>query len=76
MGKDIQNQSINKWRIIQFATEFGFIIALPLVGLGLVGKWVDRKMDSDPWFTLAGILLAIALTTIWITRRVKELMKR
>ncbi|MBI2355628.1 MAG: AtpZ/AtpI family protein [Candidatus Doudnabacteria bacterium] len=76
MGKDIQNQSLNKWRLVQFAMEFGFTIALPLVALGLAGKWLDRKADSDPWFTLAGILLAIAMTTIWITRRIKELMKR
>ena len=57
---------------MNLAFEFGYIIALPLVILGLIGKYLDQKYGSEPWLTLAGIALAIGLTTFWLTRRIKE----
>lgn len=68
------NVSLTKWRLVNLAFELGFIIALPLVALGLLGKWLDQKFASEPWLTLIGILFAIVSTTIWLTRRIKELM--
>ena len=64
---------IKKWSLISFATEFGFIIALPLVVFALAGKWLDAKLNTAPWLTIAGIVLAIISTTIWLSRRIKNL---
>lgn|SRR3989338_5029470 len=72
--KTDRNKEINKWRIVSLALELGFIIALPLVLFGLAGKWLDGKMNTYPWLTLGGILFAIALTTVWLVRRMRELM--
>ena len=69
------NDVIKKWRLVNLAFELGFIIALPLVGLALLGKWLDEKLGSDPWLTLIGILFAIIGTTIWLTRKFRSLMK-
>ncbi|MBI2607672.1 MAG: AtpZ/AtpI family protein [Candidatus Doudnabacteria bacterium] len=69
------DQSLSKWRLVNLAFELGFIIALPLVGFGLIGKWLDEKFDTDPWLTLIAILIAIISTTIWLTKRIKELIK-
>jgi hypothetical protein len=68
-------QETNRLGMINLAMEFGYIIALPLVVLGLVGKWLDGKYGTKPWITLAGILLAIILTSTWLTRRIKEYIK-
>lgn len=57
-----------------FASEFGFIIALPVIGLGLLGKWLDRTYHTK-YFVLIGVLVAIALSTVWIARRLKRLME-
>lgn len=57
------------------AFELGFVIALPLIGLGLLGQWLDTKFVTEPLFVLVGILLAIISTTIWLTRRIKEYIK-
>ncbi|MEJ0021161.1 MAG: AtpZ/AtpI family protein [Candidatus Doudnabacteria bacterium] len=66
----------NKWALVSLATEMGFIIALPLLVFALGGKWLDARMhNSTPWFTLLGILLAITSTTIWLTRKIKDLIK-
>lgn len=66
---------INKWRIVSLALELGFIIALPLVIFALLGKWMDGKIGTYPWLTLAGIMIAIISTTVWLVRRFKEMMK-
>lgn len=70
-------EPVNRWALASIAFEMGFIIALPLVALGLVGKWVDHKVgNSFPWFSLLGIILAIVSTTIWMTNRLKEYIKK
>ncbi|OGE80413.1 MAG: hypothetical protein A2660_01835 [Candidatus Doudnabacteria bacterium RIFCSPHIGHO2_01_FULL_45_18] len=69
------NLPINKWRIANLGFEMGFIIALPLLVFILVGKWLDAKFNSTPWLTLTGIVLAITLTTTWLTKRLKEYIK-
>lgn len=61
-------------RAFAFASEFGFVIALPIIGLGLVGKWIDQKRQTK-YFVLLGILLAITVSTIWIAQRLKGIMK-
>lgn len=65
-----------KWQLVSIASELGFIIALPLVALGFAGKWLDNKFGTEPWITLAGILLAIVLTTTWLTKRIKSILKK
>jgi F0F1-type ATP synthase assembly protein I len=66
---------MKKWGMVNLATEFGFIIALPLVVFALIGKWLDHKFGTYPWLTLAGIVLAITLTSIWMTKRLKGYIK-
>ena len=65
----------NKWALVSLGFELGFIIALPLIGFGFVGKWLDNRLNTAPWLTLAGILFAIAATTVWLTRKFKALIK-
>ena len=74
MAEPQKPKDLNKWRIASLALEMGFIIALPLVAFGLLGKWLDAKWDSEPWMALVGILLAIVATTVWLIRRFRELI--
>jgi flagellar biogenesis protein FliO len=78
MENQIQNQekpTLNKWKLVNLSAELGFIIALPLVAFGLLGKWLDSRLGTEPWLTIAGILFAIVSTTIWLIRRFKEYIK-
>lgn len=61
--------------MINLASELGFIIALPLVVFALAGKWLDGKYDTFPLLTLAGIVLAITSTTLWMIKRLKAYIK-
>lgn len=69
------NNQLDKWRIVNLGLEMGFIIALPLLVFTLIGKRLDTKFHTTPWLTLAGIILAIASTTAWLTKRLKEYIK-
>lgn len=62
----------NIWQISGFALELGFIIAIPLVALGSVGKYLDNRWGTRPWLTLVGILLAMVATGVWLYRYLKS----
>lgn len=64
------------WKVINFGFEMGFIIALPLLSFGFLGKWLDGKYGTKPGFSLTGVLLAITFTTIWLSRKFKEMINR
>ncbi|MBI4053923.1 MAG: AtpZ/AtpI family protein [Candidatus Doudnabacteria bacterium] len=64
-----------KLKIISFAFEFGFIIALPIVIFLLAGKYLDDRLGTAPYLKILGVLLAIITTTIWLTRRFAEILK-
>lgn len=69
-------KKLDKGAIVSLSLELGYIIALPLVILGLLGKWADSRLHhAFPWVTLIGIALAIASTTIWITQKLKTYIK-
>ena len=68
-------KNLDKRELISIAFELGFIIALPIVAFGYVGKWLDARAGTEPWFTLVGILFAIIITSVWIYRKFKEYFK-
>lgn len=47
------------------ATEFGFIIAAPLIALGLTGKWLANHYHNR-LYLIAGLLLALAISAVWL----------
>jgi hypothetical protein len=63
-------------KTFSFAIEFGFIIALPLVGFGYLGKFLDQRYQTNnKIFLYAGILLALATTCLLFMRKIKDIMK-
>ncbi len=55
--------------------EIGFLIAIPLVVCALIGRAVDKALQSSPLFFLIGILIAIGLSTWIVCRRISTLLK-
>ncbi|MBX4187179.1 MAG: AtpZ/AtpI family protein [Candidatus Doudnabacteria bacterium] len=69
-------KKIDRAAMIGLSMELGYIIAIPLVVLGLLGKWGDRHWHhAFPWMTLVGIGLAIAATTVWLIQKLKGYVK-
>ncbi len=58
--------------LIEAGTEFAVIIALPLVGFILLGKWLDAKYQHH-FFVVIGILAALALSSYMIYKKIKQI---
>lgn len=52
--------------------DFGVSIAAPVVIFVLIGQYLDDKYRRSPWFTIAGFVLAAALSGIMIYRKAKK----
>jgi F0F1-type ATP synthase assembly protein I len=65
----MKNRADNQLSVFSLAMELGYMIAIPIVLFALGGRFLDKKMDSSPWFLLAGICLSIVLTTYLVYRK-------
>jgi F0F1-type ATP synthase assembly protein I len=61
---------------LALAGNMGFTIAVPLVGFALLGRMLDRRLDSHPWFLLAGLLLAVSTSTFILIRKFSRLLNK
>ena len=69
-----KEQSIFKFTL-SFAWNLGYSIAVPLVLLALGGRFLDKKLESSPWFLIAGILISIAISSYIVYKKVIEIIK-
>lgn len=57
---------------MSLAWDMGYMIAVPLVIFALLGRYLDKLLESSPWLFLTGLVLALISSTIWV---VSYLMK-
>lgn len=62
------------WPALGLALELGYLIAIPIVVLAFMGRFLDREFGTAPWMLLGGILLAIIASGIGITRKVRKMI--
>ncbi|KKW32567.1 MAG: hypothetical protein UY77_C0019G0016 [Candidatus Uhrbacteria bacterium GW2011_GWA2_53_10] len=62
------------WLALRLAWTLGYLIALPAVGFGFGGAYLDKKLGSSPFFLLAGFIIAAVLSFIAIKRRLKVIL--
>ena len=73
--KENKNYGYESARVMSVAFELGFIIALPIVLLGLGGKWLDTRYGTG-YFIYIGIAIAIILTSTWMYSRFKAFIDK
>lgn len=62
------------WGLLGLAWEMGYLIAIPLVGFALLGRFFDSLAKTSPLFFLLGILGAIALSSILVVQKVSQVL--
>lgn len=65
----------NTWFVLGLLGQMGYIIAVPLVFLALLGRFIDKRYDTSPWFLIAGMFLALIISTFWVYKKTAEIMK-
>jgi F0F1-type ATP synthase assembly protein I len=56
--------------------QIGFGVAIPLVGLGLLGRYLDNKWQTGPYLFLVGIVLAVIITFFYLKKIVREAIEQ
>lgn len=51
-------------------------IAGPIVAALFIGKWLDKKYDSEPWIFLASVAIAFIISSVGIVRESKIVMNK
>jgi F0F1-type ATP synthase assembly protein I len=73
MDKIDDNQK--PWSALGFAWQLGYSIVIPIVVFALIGRLLDKKLDTSPWMLLAGILISIVVTTVLVYQKTIKIMK-
>lgn len=60
---------------IGLAWELGYTIAVPIVVLALLGRYLDKKLGTTPWLLLVGILISIAVSSWAVYKKTLDIMK-
>ncbi|MFA5872010.1 MAG: AtpZ/AtpI family protein [Parcubacteria group bacterium] len=82
MGENIEveEKKVDKkdesWSAASLAWELGYIIAVPLVILALIGRYLDNKLGTSPWFLLVGILIAVFVSSYGIYKKFKDIIEK
>jgi len=56
------------------AWQLGYTIAVPLVALALLGRFLDKKLGTSPFLLLAGILVSIGVTTWLVYKKTLDII--
>lgn len=60
---------------LSYAWQFGYTIAVPLVVLALLGRFLDQKLGTSPWFLLGGILLSIIISSVAVVMKALSIFR-
>jgi F0F1-type ATP synthase assembly protein I len=65
----------NMFFALRIVGDFGVTIAVPVVVLALIGKWLDAKYGTRPLLLIAGFALAAVVSAVSIARKTKRYAK-
>ena len=73
-SKSNKNSAVLGYMLFEVGLEFAVMIALPLIGGILGGKWLDHKSNHH-FYVIVGILLALSLSSAMIYKKIVDLQK-
>lgn len=68
-------KNANIWQYLALAGNIGMVIALPLVVLAIVGRFLDRRFETGPWLFITSIVLAFIISTTLLATKTLQAMK-
>lgn len=74
MPNDQEKETSSWLKSLSLAWELGYMIAVPLVVFALGGRFLDKKINSAPWFLLAGIVFAMIISSISVYIKIVKII--
>lgn len=72
-GYIMAKKSNNIWNVLGIVGQLGFIIAIPAAALAYLGHILDHKFSTSPLFLIAGLGLAILLSSLAVYKMIKKI---
>lgn len=66
-------KKLSVWEILRISSGLGLTIALPISGGTILGFFLDGKLHSRPLLTIVFLLGGIALATVGVFKKMKEI---
>ena len=64
------------WLALSFAWKLGYSIAVPLVALLLIGRFLDQRLGTSPWLLMTGLVVSFIVTNVLMFREAISVMKQ
>lgn len=61
---------------VEFASDFGFSIALPLGGSLIVGRYLDERFGFTPKATIVSLIVGFLISMTTFIRAIRDVMKK
>jgi F0F1-type ATP synthase assembly protein I len=68
--------SDRSWSAVSLAWQLGYSVAVPLVALALLGRFLDKKLETSPWLLLTGILLSIFMSSYLVYKKTLDIINK
>jgi F0F1-type ATP synthase assembly protein I len=63
--------SISDLKIIQSFADTTWRIAVPVIGLTLIGIYIDKNHGTKPWLTLLGSVIGFIIAALLVKRQIR-----
>lgn len=73
MIKD-KNDNEETWRLLGFAWELGYSLAIPIIFFLLLGRILDKKFGTSPWLLLTGMLLSLFSSSLTVYAKATKIL--
>lgn len=64
------------WQALGFAWDFGIVVVAPLVVLGILGRYLDRRLGTTPWLFLGGVIVSIGASVTLLIIRLQKIIEK
>lgn len=69
-------KDLTPWEALGVVWEIGTAIAIPTILFALLGRWVDRRYGTSPFFIIAGLFLALVVITVFTVKKGKKIARK
>ncbi len=70
-----ENKEGNLFSVVSLAWELGYVVAVPLIIFALVGRFLDKKLETSPWIFLLGVVISIIVSVFMVYRKADKIIK-
>jgi F0F1-type ATP synthase assembly protein I len=70
----MEKKNNDLWQALNLLGQLGYIIAIPLVVLALLGRFLDKKYDTSPWLLIVGMFFSLMISSVWVYKKSAEIM--